>query len=121
MTNIKCPQGDGVCTYPDSTLIAVGNQLSVVSGSAVPQIFPRLSFDVAKETRVLDDEGGYDSVVNLVLSAFRVSESESVVVQNVMGAEEATTRVNIIESQLPLSTGVIVTCSCGHTWAIERS
>lgn len=111
-----CPSGDnGICSYPDRVLVVTGGRLSVVSAYVAETTLEGFEATFVDELEWMSGER-YDEVVDLVLDSLRAQSPRDGSLTDVRGASDLQDQVSLIESRVPVTSGVIVTCSCGHTW-----
>jgi hypothetical protein len=116
MAETACPTGDnGICSYPDRVLLVTGGRISVVSAAVAEISLEGLEPTSVEELEWLAGER-YDEVVDLVLDSLRAQSPRDSSPTDVGTARDLLDQVSLIESRVPINSGVIVTCSCGHTW-----
>ena len=104
MDTVPCPTGDkGICTIPDTTVIATEGNISVVSRDEVEDLFPELELDESS-LQPFDFDGSHEDLL-------QAARSDSI------GAPEVQPEQELLRPLLELrADAVIVTCSCGHTF-----
>ncbi len=105
---------NGICSYPDRVLVVTGGRLSVISGDIAEYAFEGQEPTSVQELGWMSGEG-YEEVVDLVLDSLR-AQSPRDSAQGQFAGEALREQVSAVESRLEVANGVIVTCSCGHTW-----
>lgn len=120
MPETPCPQGDnGICSYPDRVLLVNGGQLSVVTGTVAEMVLPEFGPGTVSELEWMSGDE-YDEVADLVLDVMRSrSPRENEFRPAAWMHEELENQLSQVEkrlSELSVENGVIVRCSCGHTW-----
>ena len=111
MRTIKCPHGDnGVCGIPDRAVLLFDGTASFVSRKALEGmgVIPESDEDTTTRIRSIDftipeeivsEAHGIDSVLGKTLERF----------------------VGMGGGSFEDARGVIITCSCGHTWIMDLS
>jgi hypothetical protein len=120
MRTIPCPAGDGNCVVPDPAVVVLGGQLSLVRTSGLERLFP----DPLEARQPAHFEGDlrYDVVVGHLTETLRwealndVSEVIGLDPYSYSPPEESLDFIRSLEDSLGTREGVIITCSCGHTW-----
>ena len=106
MASMSCPHGDnGVCTVPQRTAVITQGGVEVRSRGAVEEEFPQ--FDVSEARLVpvpTDDDADMEGLLR--------SESAGAT----RAAEGAL--IEALEREA-MTTGLVVHCSCGHTFIAE--
>jgi hypothetical protein len=116
MAQTDCPAGDnGVCSYPDRVLLVTDGQLSVVTASVAEVSLRGFEPTFVDELEWMSGER-YEEVVDLVLDSLRAQSPRDNPLSYIRSAADLGAEVREIESRVPVNSGVIVTCSCGHTW-----
>ncbi|WP_323099134.1 hypothetical protein [Intrasporangium sp. YIM S08009] len=116
MAQTDCPAGDnGVCSYPDRVLLVTDGQLSVVTASVAEASLRGFEPRFVDELEWMSGER-YDEVIDLVLDSLRAQSPRDNPFRSIGSAADLQDQVREIESHVPANSGVIVTCSCGHTW-----
>ncbi|WP_460599258.1 hypothetical protein [Flexivirga lutea] len=100
-------------------LLVNGGQLSVVSGRVAEMVLPEFGPGTVNELEWMSGEE-YDEVADLVLDVMRSrSPRENEFRPAAWMHEELENQLSQMEkrlSELSVENGVIVRCSCGHTW-----
>jgi hypothetical protein len=120
MRTIPCPAGDGNCVIPDPAVVVLRGQLSLVRTSALEALFPH-PFEERQPAR-FEGDPRYDVVVGHLTQRLRWEALNDV--SEVMGLdpysygppEESLDFIRALEDSLGTQEGVIITCTCGHTW-----
>ena len=125
MQTIDCPQKDGVCVVPDPAVVAINGELSLMRHSALIRLFPEASSQPL-EWHVLEDRISYVDLLDGVTESLRwqgLAELDDAGIYIGYGRSlqdaprERIDPVRRLESSLAHD-GVIVTCSCGHSWTV---
>jgi hypothetical protein len=105
MQTVPCPQGDkGVCTIPSDTVMITADELTPISRDELTERYPGFDLERSDFARV---DAERDAVLELLTSP-RDAEN---------GA--AYTAVRAAFDRTPGFASVIVTCSCGHNYAMD--
>ncbi|MDQ6948675.1 MAG: hypothetical protein M3256_21060 [Actinomycetota bacterium] len=132
---VNCPLGDGICTIPDPSIVAIASQFSLVSAEALRRLLPETAHkDRLEIVQELDVD--YPQLVEHLTSALNYrAQSQSRPLASVAAgpgdddddlpeegyiAREGFDQTAILSLAVRgggrLSDGVVVTCSCAHTW-----
>jgi hypothetical protein len=103
MKTVPCPSGDkGICTIPDSAIVAVQGTLHIVSREEIERHFP--DFDVnAARLEPLNFTGSHEDLLE-------AAEALTMVLPRSEPVQELG---RVVQESAGLAS-VIVTCSCGH-------
>jgi hypothetical protein len=107
MTTVNCPQGDGLCQIPDPALVVSNGTISLVRAPLLEQIFPEgLHLDNSNARELPDTEAE---------QFFVAVRSPSYIHAGDIDISERITR-----EFFSVRRGIIVTCSCSHTWIYDQ-